>query len=231
MLSIALTGGIGCGKSASTQLFYQLASKPTSLCKLEIIDADIIARHLLSGSLDENYSQSLSYSALKEVQQLFGSEIFDNKGYLQRDKLRSLIFSSKEKKDQLESLLHPLVYQAIFSQMSEIIARNNLPDNNKPCDIVIVAIPLLFETLDQAIIAKHFDRVLLIDVPTEIQVERSSQRDNNSAEQIRSIINNQIDRQTRLKQADDIIDNSGTHTDLYEKIDELWQAYCHLAKQ
>jgi len=87
-----------------------------------------------------------------------------------------------------------------------------------------------FETLDQATIAKHFDRVLLIDVPTEIQVARSSQRDNNSAEQISSIINNQIDRQTRLKQADDIIDNSGTHADLYEKITALWRSYCHLAK-
>ena len=217
MLTVALTGGIGSGKTAVTDLFHELASRPDFQSSLKIIDADIIARNLLAGSLKEPSSV-----ALKKVRSLFGADLFDSGGYLKRDKLRSLIFSSKDKKHQLEALLHPLVYDKIYCQLSDI--------QSAEVDIVIIAIPLLFETRAEAKINLKFDRILVIDVPPEIQIERSIKRDNSSAELIKEIINSQVDRQIRLNHADDIIDNSGTLLELQLKIESLLQYYCSLSE-
>ena len=93
--------------------------------------------------------------------------------------------------------------------------------------IVIIAIPLLFETNAE----NMFDRILLVDVPTELQIARSTQRDNCSASLIRQIINSQVDRQIRLNHADDIIDNSGTLLELHEKVKALFQYYCSLVRK
>ena len=217
MLTIALTGGIGSGKTAATDLFHELASRLDFQCSLKIIDADIIARNLLAGSLKEPSS-----AALKKVRSLFGPDLFDSEGYLNRDKLRSLIFSDKDKKHQLEVLLHPLVYDEIYCQLSNI--------QSAKIDIVIIAIPLLFETRAEAKINLKFDRILVVDVPAEIQIERSIKRDNCSAELIKEIINSQVDRQIRLNHADDIIDNSGTLLELQLKIEELLKYYCSLSE-
>ncbi len=210
MLTIALTGGIGCGKTAVTEFFQKLTLNSEFKHSLKIIDADIIARELLAGSLNS----SDKGSALRQVQQLFGAEIFDTKGYLDRKKLRVLIFSSKEKKQQLEALLHPLVYQQIFSQL-----------RHKSPDIAIIAIPLLFETKSDY----NFDRILVIDIPIELQIERSSERDNCSPDLIKKIINSQVNRQTRLEQADDIIDNSGTRLELQQQVASLLKYYQSIA--
>ena len=217
MLTVALTGGIGSGKTAVTDLFLALASRPDFQVILKIIDADIIARNLLTGSLKESSS-----AALKKVCSLFGADLFDSEGYLKRDKLRALIFSSKDKKQQLEALLHPLVYDEIYSQLSNI--------HSEKVDIVIIVIPLLFETIAEAKINLKFDRILVIDIPPEIQIERSIKRDNCSAELIKEIINSQVERQIRLSHADDIIDNSGTLLELQLKIETLLQYYCSLSE-
>ncbi len=207
MLTIALTGGIGSGKTAVTDLFQQLATKPDFEHSLQIIDADMIARELLAGSLTNGKVRT---KALFEVHQLFGADVFDTDGYLNRSQLRSLIFSSPPQKKQLEALLHPMVYEQIFSLLSQ-----NTPD------IAIIAIPLLFETQ-----AEHkFDRILVIDVPVDIQIERSSKRDSCSPDLIKKIISSQANRQVRLDQADDIIDNSGTFLELQAKVNSLLQYY------
>ena len=222
MLTVALTGGIGSGKTAVSQLFQEIASESDCQNKLSIIDADTIARNLLAGSLNAPPSNQPAYLALKEVNTLFGSDLFDSNGYLDRSKLRSLIFSSEEKKQQLEALLHPLVYDEIFSQISDIHS-----------GVIIVAIPLLFETRAETRAGskaeKNFDRILVIDIPVELQIERSSKRDNCSPELIKKIINAQIERNSRLSQADDIIDNSGSVLDLRLKVESLFNQYCTMA--
>ena len=220
MLSVALTGGIGSGKTAVTKLFQQLASNADFQGSLKIIDADVIARDLLAGSL----KQASINAALRDVHQLFGSDIFDSDGYLDRYKLRSLIFSSKNKKAQLEALLHPLVYDEIFSQLTSIHS-----------GIVIIAIPLFFETRAETraeIKADNkFDRILVIDVPVEIQIERSSKRDKCSEKLVKEIISSQVERRVRLNQADDIIDNSGAFSELQLKVAALLQKYQSLANK
>jgi len=127
MLTIALTGGIGSGKSTVCNIFHKLSLHNSPISIVKIIDADQIAKSLLSGSLN-------SSSTLDKVRQLFGADLF-NKGQLDRLQLRELIFSSITKKQQLESLLHPLVYQEIFSTIQNYQLRyktNNL--------IIIIAI-------------------------------------------------------------------------------------------
>ncbi len=225
MLTVALTGGIGSGKTAVCNIFHQAGLE----AGLEIIDADVIARNLLAGSLTGSHSQ-----ALKKVYNLFGSDVFNSsgqeEGQLDRKKLRTLVFSSKTKKKQLEELLHPLVYEEIFSQIKNFSRKEVFEQQsgreNQPINIVIIAIPLLFETHAE----NKFDRVLVIDVPVELQIERSMQRDQCSRELIEQIINSQVDRQTRLNHADDVIDNSGTLTELREQVKNLLNFYRSLKK-
>lgn len=228
MLTVALTGGIGSGKTAVTEIFHQLGSKPDYQDSVKIIDADIIARNLLAGSLYTSPSE-----ALKKVYKLFGSDLFNiiteqgddqGDGQLDRAKLRALIFSSETRKKQLEAILHPLVYDEIFTQINTIKKEN--PGKNKQATrIVIVAIPLLFETRSE----DRFDRVLVIDVPVELQIRRSMQRDNCSRELVEQIINSQVDRQTRLSQANDVIDNSTTPAELKKQVEKLFQYYQELS--
>ncbi len=212
MLSIALTGGIGSGKTAVTDCFQKIAQQNKQTDLLTIIDADIIARELLSGSLYKSPSHALS-----AVQTLFGSHLFDSIGQLDRQQLRSLIFSSEPKKKQLNDLLHPLVYQEIAKKIS--IIKQQLKKS-----LIIVSIPLLFETQAE----NKFDRILVVDSPIELQIERSIQRDHCSAELIKRIIHSQIDRQTRLNYADDIIDNSSTLAELQKQVILIFQYYYSL---
>lgn len=212
MLTIALTGGIGSGKTAVTDLFQKIAAQSESPDCLRFIDADNIARELLSGSLKEPSSY-----ALQAVYQLFGSGLFNSAGQLDRRQLRSLIFSSATKKKQLEDVLHPLIYKEIFSKVR---ALSQQAENT----LVIIAIPLLLETETES----HFDRILVVDVPVELQIARSSQRDNCSSDLIKQIINAQVDRQVRLNYADDIIDNSGTLIELRAKVEALFHYYYSL---
>jgi len=225
MLTIALTGGIGSGKTTVCQLFHEIGQQQVGTT-IKIIDADLIAKNLLSGYLDHSTS-----SALRDVFHLFGSDLFVSDSsssdsskakQLDRQRLRQLIFSSAEKKQQLEALLHPLVYQEIFSKIS-FYREQYQQLNNKL--IIIIAIPLLLETQSE----HKFDRILVIDTTTELQLERSSKRDQCSQDLIKKIIQSQVDRQTRLNAADDIIDNDGTLNFLQKQIIQLVQYYSSLS--
>lgn len=226
MLTVALTGGIGSGKTAVTDLFYQLAVALELQDTLKIIDADTIARSLLAGSLNNSPSR-----ALKQVYEQFGSELFDfsrQEGGLQlnRTKLRALIFSSQEKKLQLEKILHPLVYEQIFSLIHSF-SKNKADNNAQPAGIIIIAIPLLFETHAE----NKFDRVLVVDVPVEVQIKRTIQRDHCSRELLEQIICSQVDRSTRLSYADDVIDNSKTPDKLQPQVEKLFHFYLSLERK
>ena len=214
VLSIALTGGIGSGKSAVADIFCQLGKDQG----LKLIDSDQIARHLLQGSVYHSPSQ-----ALLKVKELFGDELFENDtGELNRTMLRKQVFNSPEHKKQLEALLHPLVYRSIFEQLEAYRKLDNV-------HIVITAIPLFFETAYQTERSQYFDRILVVDIPEDLQLQRSITRDHCSKELIQQIIASQIDRNTRLKRADDIIDNSGTLQQLKSRVKELFQFYQKLA--
>ena len=197
MLKIGLTGGIGCGKSTVTDLF-------NSLYNIPIIDADIISHQLVEPE----------QPALSQIQQKFGKSIINQDGSLNRAKLKDIIFSDKEKKQQLEAILHPLIYQQMQLECSQQTA-----------EYCILCIPLLIEANRKDVV----DRILVVDCSIEMQKERVSQRDKLTSKQITSIISSQVSRKLRLSHADDIINNSNSTNLLAEQVKKLHNQYKLLA--
>jgi dephospho-CoA kinase len=196
MLKIGLTGGIGCGKTTVAKLFEQL--------KIPVIDADEIAHQLVA----------IGQPALMRIQEEFGSDVFKPDGSLNREQLRELIFSDPEKKQRLESILHPLVYQSMQAMLEQLIS-----------PYCIICIPLLFETN----MTRFVDRILVVDCPVETQIERVRKRDNMTMERIQSIIGSQVSRTFRKAQANDLIDNSETDDRLAEEVKKLHNLYLSLS--
>lgn len=148
-----------------------------------IIDSDEIAREVVSpGS-----------PLLNEISKYFGPHIIDHDGLLKRRELRDLIFANNQDRIWLEQHLHPAIYDRIREKIKLIDA-----------PYCIIVIPLLIETNPGDLI----DRILVIDSPKELQVERVRLRDNISKENVLSIIQSQVTRDERLAAANDIIDNN-----------------------
>ena len=196
MLKIGLTGGIGCGKTTVAKIFGQL--------NIPVIDADAIAHQLVA----------IGQPALAEIRQVFGADFLNPDGSLNRKKLKDVIFSDRQQKQKLEALLHPLVYQAIHTQLAQLQA-----------PYCIISIPLLFETGMTGLV----DRILVVDCPVKTQIERVQQRDNITTDRILAIIDSQVSRTFRKSHADDVIDNSKTDDRLAEAVKKLHNSYLSLS--
>jgi dephospho-CoA kinase len=171
---------------------------------ITIVDADQVAREVVQpGS-----------AALESIAEHFGKEIIKEDGTLDRPALRQLVFSDEENRHWLENLLHPLIRTEIATRLEQ---------SDSPYSLLVS--PLLLETGQNRLA----DRVAVIDVPEELQLERAMQRDNNEEGQIRAIMKSQASRENRLKQADDVIDNSGTRAELEPVIASLHQTWLQLA--
>jgi dephospho-CoA kinase len=170
--AIALTGGISTGKSTVANLL--------SLQGFRKIDADKIAHELL----DKN---------TQNISDMFGDEyITDNK--VDRKKLGELIFNNKEKKKELESLLHPQIREQIETEAKK------LEEYKKP---YLIDIPLFFETKSYDI-----EKSLVVYAPKELQIDRTIQRDKLEYDQAVARIESQMDIEEKKKLAKYIIDNS-----------------------
>jgi dephospho-CoA kinase len=191
MLTVGLTGGIGCGKSRVSELFRQM--------DVPVIDADRVAREMVEPG----------QPALAEIRQRFGEGILLPTGKLDRRQLRAIVFRDPQARHDLERILHP----RILAQMQEKLA-------SLDTRYAILSIPLLLETGRQGV-----DRVLVIDCPPELQVKRVCARDQITPKQVRKIMATQVDRQTRLAAADDLIDNTGPPEALEPQIRALHTRY------
>ncbi|MEY3807501.1 MAG: hypothetical protein RI893_477 [Pseudomonadota bacterium] len=196
MLKVGLTGGIGCGKSTVAEIFSGL--------NIPVLDADAIAHSLVEKG----------QPALSQIQQIFGVTILNSDGSLNRNALRDLVFSDSLQKQQLESILHPLIYASLQVKLGQLSA-----------PYCIISIPLLFETNMTDLI----DRVLVIDCSVETQIERVQSRDKLTTERIHSIINSQVSRAYRKSKADDLINNSSTGYRLAEQVKKLHNLYLSLS--
>ena len=185
--------------SGKTAASDYLASKG-----IDIVDSDIIAREVVQ-------PQQPAWLAIREH---FGPDAILDSGQLNRPWLRQRVFEKPEDRAWLEQQTHPRIRALTLSRLEQ--ARSSY---------VVLASPLLFESGQNQLV----DRILVIDIPEDMQVLRASQRDNNDAEQIRKIIQSQIPRQERINKADDIADNSGGLTELYEQLDDYHQLYTNLA--
>lgn len=171
---------------------------------IPVIDADKIAHELLKPN-------TIIY---KKIIAHFGVKFLTAKKTLDRDKLRQLVFRNKKERLWLEKLTHP----RIKSEMTKRTTSLKAP-------YCIMAIPLLFETKT----SPKIDRVLVVDCPQKIQIDRTHKRNNYTINQIKAIIAAQINRRERLRQADDIIHNTGKIADLKKMVKKLHNYYLSLA--
>ncbi len=174
---------------------------------ITIVDADIASRIVVEPGTP----------ALSAIADHFGENLILADGSLDRAALRQKIFADEKERHWLETLLHPLISEEILRQLKA---------STSPYTILVS--PLLIETSQRDIC----NRILVVDVPESIQVERASARDNNDTEQIKRIIAAQISRQDRLSKADDIIDNTVAFEALDRAVEEFHQRYLAItAKQ
>jgi dephospho-CoA kinase len=187
---VGLTGGIGSGKSAAGKYFIELG--------IDVIDADHVSRNIL----DENTKAKDLF--IKN----FGESFLDQNNNIDRDLLRTEIFINKDKKDKLESIIHPIVRDEIteFINQSESVYK-------------IIMVPLIYETNSK----DFYDKIIVIDSDESNQIERARQRDNKSKEDIINIINNQASREQRNSMADMIILNNSTLDDLKNQVIKIHQ--------
>ena len=171
-----------------------------------VIDADLIARQIVEPGMP----------ALQEIINAFGESVANDQGELDRSALRKIIFSDSNRKSQLEAILHPRIYNEILRLLSELST-----------PYAIVVIPLLAESKREY----PLDRILVIDVPSDVQISRVTTRDNQSTEEVEQIISSQASRHSRLEIADDIIENVGSTDDLYERVDAMHLTYLVYARK
>ena len=170
-----------------------------------VVDTDVISRELTEKG----------GSALPHIEKLFGPEFIEKTGAMDRKKMRDQVFADPAAKRALERLLHPMIRE----ESARRIATAAGP-------YVVHVVPLLIESPDYR---KRVDRVLVVDVPEETQVERVRSRSQLSADEVRAIMRGQISRAERLAAADDVIDNRGSRDALRKQVGALHRKYLQFA--
>ena len=173
---------------------------------INVIDADNLAKEVVAKDTP----------GFIKVVEYFGSEIIAADGSLDRAKLRKEVFGSSEKRIALESITHPLVRE----KMTEKILASQSPYS-------IIEVPLIFETKSMS----SYDRILVIDCESKLQLERAISRDNNSGDAIQKIINSQCSREERLSIAHDVISNNDSLKNLQIRSLAMHYFYLGLIKQ
>ncbi len=194
MFIVGMTGGIGCGKSEATRIFAELG--------VPIVDVDMISHQLTT----------TGQPILEKIAKLFGNEVLNSDGSLNRGALRKKIFATDDARKKLEAILHPAIYEQAIEALNK----------NASAPYQILAIPLLFES-DRYL--NIINRSLVIDSNVEMQIDRASKRDGLSRDAIQKIIDVQMPREKRNARADEVILNDGSIAELKEKIKQLHEKY------
>lgn len=175
---IGLTGGIGSGKSTLAGVLAKTG--------IEVIDADAVSRSLTAAG----------GAAIPAIAQAFGAEFINADGSMNRDQMRQFVFTQASARIQLQSLLHPLISDAIAKKLQLLI------DANTP--LVLIDIPLLVES---DYWRAQLNKILVVDCSVDTQVRRVVKRSQLTAEEVMRIIGNQASRAQRLAAADWVLNN------------------------
>lgn len=185
---LGLTGGIASGKSTVSAYLAQNGAL--------IIDADLIARQVVAKKS----------SGLKQIVAKFGGEILTASGELDRKKLGKLVFSNKDLLKALTDITGPLIRAEILREIEAA--------KKAQVKLVVLDIPLLFEAGYQTLC----DKVMVVTIPSKLQLERVMKRDNLSAAEARKRIANQLPASKRNELADVLIDNSKSVAETYQQV-------------
>ena len=172
---------------------------------VSVVDADVASRVVVEPG----------QPALAAIAEHFGDDVIHEDGSLNRAELRRRVFAEQAERHWLERLTHPLINEHI---------REELEKAESPYAVLVS--PLLAET-DQS---RFCHRILVVDVPEEVQVRRTMARDANDEAQVRKIIEAQASREQRLALADDVIVNDGSLEALDEEVARLHEVYSEMAR-
>ncbi|MBF2758697.1 MAG: dephospho-CoA kinase [Ectothiorhodospiraceae bacterium AqS1] len=173
-----------------------------------VIDADDVARDLVApGS-----------PALSKIVRRFGEEVLDSEGGLDRARMRKRIFDAPADRRTLEAILHPEVRKAM----------HDFAASKAGSPYVLFVIPLLVETGQ----AKEMDKVIVVDAPRSLRIERAISRDGSPGKTIEAIIDSQSDRESLLAVADIVIENIGDMEALESEVEKAHRdCLCLAAKR
>ena len=170
---------------------------------VHLVDADHAARWVVEPGRP----------ALEHIVERFGPQVLQADGHLNRAALRQLIFEDAKQRHWLESLLHPL----IGNEIRDYLAKATSP-------YAILVSPLLIESGQK----QMTQRVLVVDAPEHLQVQRTMQRDQSPEEQVRAILKVQASREERLRHADDVLLNDRDAAWLRSEVERLHRFYLTL---
>ena len=186
---LGLTGGAGSGKSTAADIFRELG--------LPIIDADRISRAVTAAG----------GAAVPAIRQAFGPEMIEISGAMNRARMRELVFQDLEARKKLEAIVHSAMKQVLDDEFA-CAKRSGVPFAVYDC-------PLLIES-PQA--RARVARILGIDVPEYLQVERLGTRSGLTPDAALRLIRAQTSRCNRLQAADDVLVNAGTREDFARRV-------------
>lgn len=191
---VGLTGGIGSGKTAVSDLFSELG--------VGVIDTDLIAHQITAPG----------GSAIVAIQKVFGPEFIDPDGALNRGKMRTLVFENPEARQLLEQITHPLIKEETIHQ-AFALANTQVP-------YLVFVIPLLVES---GAWQKLMDYLVVVDCPVETQIERVMHRNKLSRAEVKNILQAQASREDRLAIANTVIENRRSLEELRVQVLQLHQ--------
>ena len=192
-LILGVTGNIASGKSTVAK---ELARRGAA-----VLDADQLAREVVeSGS-----------AVLKKLVKLFGNEILQQNGDLDRDRLGQMVFADVKVRAMLNQIIHPEIAKKSVDRLSRLQSDPDLP-------LIVYEASLLFEVGAES----RVDKVLVVKIDPEQQLQRLISRDRLSREGARQRIAAQMPQQQKVERADYVIDNSGSAAATRQQIDALW---------
>lgn len=194
MLLVGLTGNIASGKSTAAHLFSERGAT--------IIDADVLSRRVVE----------VGTAAHKKIVERWGTAVLQPDGQLDRAALRRRVFSDSDSLDELNAIVHPEVERLRDRLVSQARDRGDR--------LVICDIPLLFERN----LIGDFDRIVLIDAPRPLRLERLVKDRNLRETEAMDMIAAQMPAELKRAGADFVVDNDTTITELERKVLDVWTA-------
>lgn len=193
VLILGVTGNIASGKST--------ISKELARRGAVVVDADQLAREVVeSGS-----------SALKKIVDVFGSEVLQDDGHLDRDKLGQMVFADVKVRAMLNRIVHPEIAKKSVQRLQELRQREDV-------SLIVYEAPLLFEVGAET----RVDKVLVVKIDPVEQLKRLQTRDGLSEAAAKERMAAQMPQQQKISRADFVIDNSGSVAETIGQVELLW---------
>ena len=193
-LILGITGNIASGKS--------FVAKELARRGAVVVDADQLAREVVESGT----------STLKKMVKVFGAEILQNDGNLDRERLGQMVFADIKVRAMLDRIVHPEIAKKSIERLQELQQRKDIP-------LIIYEAPLLFEVGAE----NRVDKVLVVKIDPEKQLKRLMARDGLSEAGAQQRMTAQMQQQKKIAQADFVLDNSGTEAEMLKQLDDLWE--------